>query len=55
MLKFSLHYYGKFNFSRKEALEIQRNITKMIISPIAQVIKKFLIIIKHLTTKQNIH
>lgn len=22
MLKFSLHYYGKFNFSRKEALEI---------------------------------
>jgi len=36
MMKFSLHYYTKFNFSRKDALQLQWDITKIIMCPISQ-------------------
>jgi len=42
MIKFLLHYYGKLNFSRKDALQLQRDVTKMIMFPIAQQIKNLL-------------
>lgn len=40
MLTFSLHYYGKLNFSRKDALELQHDITKIIMCPLAKEIEK---------------
>jgi len=42
MMTFLLHYYGKLNFSRKDALQLQQDITKMIMCPIAQQIKNIL-------------
>lgn len=40
VLQFSLQYYGKFNLSRKEATELQNNITKTITSSIAKELEK---------------
>lgn len=42
MMKFSLHYYAKLNFSKKDALQLQRDITKIIMCPIAQQINNIL-------------
>jgi len=43
VLQFSVQYYGKFNFSRKDATELQQNITKMITSSISKEINKIVI------------
>jgi len=42
-LQFYVQYYGKFNFSRKDATELQQNITKMITSSISKEINKIVI------------
>lgn len=42
MIKCSLYYYGKFNFSRKEANELKKNITKIITTSIAQELEKII-------------
>lgn len=42
MMTFLLHYYGKLNFSRKDALQLQQDITKMVMCPIVQQIKNIL-------------
>lgn len=39
-LKFSAHYYGKYNFSRKEAIQLQQNVTNIITTSIAHELKK---------------
>jgi len=43
VLQFSVQYYGKFNLSRKDATELQQNITKMITSSISKEINKMVI------------
>jgi len=43
VLQFSVQYYGKFNFSRKDATELQQNITKMIKTLISKEINKIVI------------
>lgn len=35
-MQFLMRYFGKFNFSRKDALQLQHDITNMIMFPIAQ-------------------
>lgn len=43
MLQFSSHYYGKFNFSRKEVIKLQQNITNIITTSIAYELEKIII------------
>jgi len=42
-LEFSIQYYGKLNLSRKDATELQQNITKIITSSISKEISKIVI------------
>lgn len=41
-IQFSAHYYGKFNFSRKEAIQLQQNVTNIITTSIAHELKKLI-------------
>jgi len=49
-VKFSTHYYGKFNFSRKDAIQLQQNVTNIITNSIAHELKKLIV---DNNTKQN--
>jgi len=39
-IQFSAHYYWKFNFSRKDAIQLQQNLTNIITTSIAHELKK---------------
>ncbi|KAF0710672.1 C2H2-type domain-containing protein, partial [Aphis craccivora] len=49
-VKLSTHYYGKFNFSRKDAIQFQQNVTNIITNSIAHELKKLIV---DNNTKQN--
>lgn len=42
-IKFSAHYNGKFNFTRKEAIQLQKNVTNIITTSIAHELQKLIV------------